>query len=89
MNQDAQPKESPGVMMSIIIVFLVIVGGAYYFSKRVPRPGDVAPAKEVIDPLVAAFSAQGSSDEIADIQKDIASTPDLSLISADLENVLL
>lgn len=91
MNQDEQSaeKEPAGAMISIIIVVLVMLVGAYYFSKQIPLTTPPPVVSEEVDPMVAALSSQGTSDEIADIQRDIDATPDLSLIGADLANVQL
>ena len=81
-------KEPVGVMVSIVIIVLVIFAGAYYFSKRVAIPLE-APTKEGVDPMIVALSAQGTSDEIVDIKRDIDATPDLSLIGAELASIQL
>ena len=79
-------KEPAGVMVSIVIIVLLIFAGAYYFSRRVPLSVE-EPITEETDPMVAALSTQGTSDEVVDIQRDIDATPDLSVIGADLVNV--
>ncbi len=84
-NKQFDEKGSAGSLVSIIIVFAVIALGAYYFSKRVPTQTNTVAEQNVPeqDPMVTAFATQGSSDEIADIQKDIAATPNISLISTE------
>lgn len=91
MDRDKQPgeKETVGVMTSIIIVVLVIFIGAFYFSKLVPAPITPSPTVEETDGMVLALSTQGTSDEIADIQKDIDATPDLSTIGVGLAELQL
>lgn len=91
MNKGAllPEKEPAGAMISIIIVALVIIAGAYYFLKRVPVPEVSAPTQEQVDATTAALSAQGTSDDIADIQKDINATPDITDIGTGLGDIQL
>lgn len=92
MNQGVRPteKEPAGALISIIIIVLVIIAGAYFFLKRVPtqESASVTPQTET-DATTAALSTQGTSDEVADIQKDLDATPDISNVGAGLGDTQL
>jgi hypothetical protein len=83
MNTSARPpqKEPAGAMISIAIIVLIIIAGAYYFLRSVPQPET---AQIETDAVTSALSTQGTSDEIADIQKDLNSTPDISTLGNGL-----
>ena len=84
MNNSTQKEPMGGAMVSIIIVVLVIVAGAYYFWKRLPAQQGAATTQTEIDATADALSTQGTSDEIADIQKDLDTTPDTSTLGDGL-----
>lgn len=88
-----EEKKPTGAIISITVIVLVIVLGAYYFLKQVPLPaeesaGTPASATEQTDTTVSALSAQGTSTDIVDIQKDLNAT-NLSGLDAGLNNVAI
>jgi hypothetical protein len=91
MNQGASApqKESAGALISIIIVAILLIVGAYYAFRNVPLPENNLPTVSTDDQLVTALSKQGSSDEIQDIEFDLAATPDLSVIGSGLGDIQL
>lgn len=90
MNNGVAPtqKEPAGAMISVIIIVLVIIAGAYYFLKRVPSTGLPATQGEA-DALVATLSQQGTSDEISAIEQDLNATPDISTIGTGIGNITI
>lgn len=88
-----EEKKSTSAVVSIIVIVLVIALGAYYFLKQVPLPaeepaGAPASAVEQADATASALSAQGTSTDITDIQKDVNAT-DLKNLDAGLNNVAI
>lgn len=88
-----EEKKSTSAIVSIIVIVLIIALGAYYFLKQVPLPaeepaGAPASAVEQTDGTVSALSTQGTSTDIADIQKDLNAT-NLSGLDAGLSNVAI
>lgn len=88
INNDAQvpEKKSTGATISIIIIVLVLAYGAFYFSKQVPLPtenGVLTPAEIQTDQTISSLSEQGTSTDLADIQKDLEAT-DFSGLDAGL-----
>lgn len=75
-----RPKEgSFGPTLAIIlIIILIALGGLYYFTKGVDYSYD---GQYESDPAIEAMQAQGSSDEIAEIEADLEAT-DFSEIDA-------
>lgn len=90
MNNGAAPtqEEPAGALISIIIVVLIIIAGAYYFLKRVPIT-NLPTAQGEADALIASLSLQGTSDDIAAIEKDITATPDISTIGNGISDITL
>lgn len=81
-----QEKKSTGAIISIIIIVLVLVYGAFYFSKQVPLPTgseELAPSEVQADQTISSLSKQGTSTDLADIQKDLEAT-DFSGLDAGL-----
>lgn len=92
-----EEKKPTGAIISIIVIVLVIAVGAYYFLRQVPikeevpSPTPSAPAvsvEESIDATTASLAAQGTSTDIADIQKDLNAT-DLSNVGTGLSNIAI
>lgn len=71
-----EEKKPIGAIVSIIVIVLVLVFGASYFFKQVPSPA-LTPAEIQADPTISTLSTQGTSTNVADIQKDLNAT-DLS-----------
>ncbi|MDO8604047.1 MAG: hypothetical protein Q7K40_01410 [bacterium] len=94
MNMGTQmptEKKSTGATISIIVIVLVLAFGAYYFLKQVPAGmdnGAVTESELQNDQVANALSTQGSSTDIADIQKDLDAT-DFSGIDAGLSDVTI
>ncbi len=89
--QVPEEKKSVGAIISIIVIVLVLAFGAYYFLKQVPAPADngtLTSAETQADASITALSTQGTSTEIADIQKDLDAT-DLSGIDAGLNDIAI
>lgn len=91
MNPDTNNNEkgASGAMISIVVIALVIIAGAYYSLRRIPSSPSTQDAQVQTDPTTAAFSQQSASDAVADIQKDINATPDTSKIGAGLGSMPL
>lgn len=87
-----EEKKSVGTMISIIIVVLVLAFGAYYFLKQVPVEEGVGslltPTEVQNDASISNLSAQGTSTELADIQKDLDAT-NLSDLDAGLSDIAI
>lgn len=82
-------KKSTGPVISIIVIVLVVAFGGYYFLKQVPLStdsGTLTPAETQADASISALSTQGTSTELADIQKDLDAT-DLSGLDAGLSDI--
>lgn len=84
-----EEKKPLGTMISIVIVVLVIAFGAYYFLKQVPTATEnviLTPAEIQADATISSLSAQGTSTDLSDIQKDLEAT-DFSNIDAGLSDI--
>ena len=93
MNMGApmpEEKKPVGSIISIIIIVLVLVLGAYYFLRQVPVEEGLeallTPAEVQNDTAISALSTQGASTELADIQKDLDAT-DFSNLDAGLRDI--
>ena len=91
MNTSAQmppEKKSVGSVIGIIVIVLVLAGGAYYFLKMLPASTTIplTTAETQIDEATSALSTQGTSTEISDIQKDLDAT-NLTGLDAGLSDV--
>ncbi len=93
MNMGApmpEEKKPVGSIISIIIIVLVLVLGAYYFLRQVPVEEGLeallTPAEVQNDTAISALSTQGASTELADIQKDLDAT-DFSNLDAGLSDI--
>ncbi|HBH71795.1 MAG: hypothetical protein UU88_C0017G0007 [Parcubacteria group bacterium GW2011_GWC1_42_11] len=92
-NNGAQmpEKKSTGVVISIIIIVLVLAYGAFYFSKQVPLPTEkevLAPSEIQVDQTISSLSKQGTSTDLADIQRDLEAT-DFSGLDAGLSDIAI
>lgn len=87
-----EEKKSVGTMISIIIVVLILAFGAYYFLKQVPVEEGIGslltPAEVQNDATISNLSAQGTSTDLGDIQKDLDAT-DLSGLDAGLSDIAI
>lgn len=96
MNMGAQtPAESKpvGTIISIVVIVLIIAFGAYYFLflKQVPVSTEtetLTPAEAQADQAISALSAQGTSTDLNDIQKDLDATS-LSGLDAGLSDITI
>lgn len=95
MNTGSQPqaeKTPVGQTISIIVIVLVLVFGAFYFSKQVPtatKDDQILTSAEVqADKTISTLSTQGTSTNVNDIKKDLSAT-DLSGVSAGLNNIAI
>lgn len=88
--QNTEGKKSAGPAMSIVIIVIVLALGAYYFLKQVPVEEGLnallTPAEMQADATLSGLSAQGTSTELSDIQKDLDAT-DLSNLDAGLSDI--
>ncbi|MGB2580313.1 MAG: hypothetical protein WBC83_01310 [Minisyncoccia bacterium] len=85
-SQAPAEKKSTGAIISIIIIVLVLAYGAFYFSKQVPLPAGnegLVPSEIQVDQAISSLSKQGTSTDLADIQKDLEAT-DFSGLDAGL-----
>ncbi|MEK7568948.1 MAG: hypothetical protein AAB497_02445 [Patescibacteria group bacterium] len=87
------PEKGPiGAKISIIIVVLILAFGAYYFLKQVPVEEGLdtllTPSEVQSDAAISNLSAQGTSTELSDIQKDLDAT-DLSNLDAGLSDIAI
>lgn len=87
------PEKGPvGVKISIIIVVLILAFGAYYFLKQVPVEEGfgslLTPTEVQNDATISNLSAQGTSTDLGDIQKDLDAT-DLSGLDAGLGDIAI
>lgn len=87
------PEKGPvGVKISIIIVVLVLAFGAYYFLKQVPVEEGIGslltPAEVQNDATISNLSAQGTSTDLGDIQRDLDAT-DLSGLDTGLGDIAI
>lgn len=73
-----------------IIVAIIILGGFYFWSSELSKKNaqDMTGAEILSqdDPALSALQKQGSSDSIADIERDLLNT-DLDNIDQELENI--
>lgn len=87
-----EEKKPVGAIISIIVIVFVLVFGAYYFLKQVPVPeelgGTLTPEEIQSDATISALSKQGTSTNIADIQKDLDAT-NLSNIGTGLSDIAI
>ena len=89
-----EEKKPIGTIIGIIVIVLVLAFGAFYFLKQVPTSTEnsvVAPATSAQkttngDATVSALSAQGSSTDIADIQKDLDAS-DFTTLDMGLDGI--
>ena len=89
--QAPEEKKSVGSTISIIVIVLVLAFGAYYFLKQVPvsmETGSLTPAEIQANQAISALSAQGTSTNLDDIQKDLDAT-DLSGLDAGLSDIAI
>lgn len=90
MNMDTsmpQEKSSMGVIISIVAVVLVVAFVAFYFFKQSPANPENMEVP-VTDSTVSALSAQGTSTNIADIEKDL-NAADISTVDVGLSDINL
>jgi hypothetical protein len=77
---------------TIIIVILLIVGGAYFLTNRIEenrRAGEMASSTleaGVPDPETTALKIQGTSTDLADIEND-ALNSDISNLDKELDSI--
>jgi flagellar basal body-associated protein FliL len=89
-----EEKSSMTSIASIILIVVVLAAGAFYFFKQVPVPTEqtpatnTTPAQEQADATVSGLSAQGTSTDLTDIQKDLNAT-DLSGVDAGLSDIAI
>ena len=86
-----EEKKPIGATISIIVIVLVLAFGAYYFLKQVPALDEsvtLTSAEIQADTIISALSTQGTSTDIADIQKDLDAT-DFSGLETGLDNIAL
>lgn len=94
MGTPMQEEKKPvGAVIGIIVIVLVIAFGAYYFLKQVPvsmENSTVPPVQKTstsnADATVSALSSQGTSTDLADIQKDLNAS-DFSTLDMGLSSV--
>ena len=93
LSEQAQEEKSTGAIIgAIIIVVLLVIGGLLYLGSK--TGGDdsqaVEPTPEEIvneaDTVTQSIEAQGTSDEIDAIEKDIQNT-NLDNLDVDLGNI--
>ncbi len=85
-------KSTGPIIGSIIIVVIIILGGLYFWGQQLtnkdleltgPDANEIA-AQE--DSVLNDLSAQGTSDELADIENDLDTT-DLDGLDDELDNI--
>lgn len=78
-----EKTKSTGTTIGIIIILLVLAFGAWYFFNQVSMKNaePVTENTEQASMAISALSAQGTSTDMADIEKDLNAT-DLSGIDA-------
>lgn len=82
-------KKPVGAIISIVVIVLVLAFGAYYFLKQVPTTGSVLTNAETqADQTISSLSSQGTSTDLADIQKDLDAT-NLSGLDAGLGDIAI
>ncbi|KKU81695.1 MAG: hypothetical protein UY07_C0011G0015 [Parcubacteria group bacterium GW2011_GWA1_47_8] len=87
MNTDTPISEKPksaGTTIGIIIIVLILAIGAFYLLQQVSSTKEDASAtqsEEQASQAISAFSTQGPSTDMADIEKDLNAT-DFSSIDA-------
>lgn len=88
----AEAKKPVGAIISIIIIVLLLALGAFYSLRQVPiapETGEaLTPAELQADTTVSSLSAQGTSTDLGDIEKDLNAT-DFSGVDVGLGNVAL
>ena len=87
-----EEKKSVGSTISIIVIVLILAIGAYYFLNQVPVEEGLGalltPAEVQSDATISNLSTQGTSTNLADIQKDLDAT-DLSNLDAGLSDIAI
>lgn len=86
MEPQTEEKKPVGAIISIIVIVIVLAFGASYFLKQVPVPEEATETQA--DATVSALSTQGTSTDIADIQKDINAT-DFSNVGTGLGDIAI
>ena len=97
MNQNFQggaPKSSMGpIIGSIIVVLVVVLGGLYLYGQQLgnkaPNEEPVVTPKEVsaaADQATISLGAQGSTDSMTEINKDLTAT-EVSNLDAEMQSV--
>jgi hypothetical protein len=84
-------KTSTSSIISIIVIVLVLALGAFYFLQQVPlatEGGELTPAEMQADKSISDLSTQGTSTDLADIQKDLDAT-NLSGLDAGLSDIAI
>jgi len=78
------------IVGSVIVIVVLVLGGLYFLGKKVSEEGVFAPEPEAIqnapDKVTDALQEQGTSDEIADIEKDLDATI-LDELDAELKDI--
>lgn len=87
-----EEKKSVGSTISIIVIVFILAFGAYYFLRQVPREEGfgtlLTPSEVRNDATISNLSTQGTSTNLADIQKDLDAT-DLSNLDAGLSDIAI
>lgn len=87
---DNQEKSFGPLIGIIIIIVLLVIGGLYYwFNLDIGTERDEMTAEEILaekDLKLEALEQQGTSDEVAAIEEDLAAT-DLEGLDAELEQI--
>ncbi|MBI5401076.1 MAG: hypothetical protein HZB12_03100 [Candidatus Yonathbacteria bacterium] len=86
-----EEKKPIGAIVSIIVIVLVLVLGAYYSLRQLPPTTEVANEPSGVglaDSTVSALSTQGTSTEIDAIQKDLNAT-DFSSVGTGLSDIAI
>lgn len=90
-NGEKQKDKPIGPVVGVaIIVSVIILGGFYFWSAELSKKNALDMTGVDIlnqdDPALNALQKQGSSDSIADIERDLLNT-DLDNIDSELENI--
>jgi len=93
VKMPVQEKHTGGAIGAIIIVIILAVGGLYYWGKQINERqvtvNDAMTAEEIAnnpDARTEILGAQGSSDEVLDIEADLDAT-NLEGLDAELDAI--
>ncbi|MFA6397450.1 MAG: hypothetical protein WDK96_01200 [Candidatus Paceibacterota bacterium] len=72
--KNGESKSHGALIGSIIVVVILIIGGIYFWNTDVKQALQEKQLNQQDEQLVQQLNTQGTSDELADIEKDLNDT---------------